>query len=270
MSTLHVYGDSFVADENDDQTGWPYILAKSVGLDVTNHGVSGSSTEYAFCKFMHDVEKRRFSDGDVIIFVVSSPLRLHFTEVLEKYPQYGSRYINITAKELNDPSNQWLKDNKEYLDWWYVKTDLKLNEYNHEAYIHMIKTWADAHPKNTVLVLHNLNPKNFIEISNSKNFFIPQFSLGDVSDKEHGCKGGHAEFVEKTTYDPRINHLTIPNAEILADALVTTLKNKSTKSWGSVTFRTDLISKIKNHKDYLKAVGLGVIPKRQWIIDQLK
>ena len=67
------------------------------------------------------------------------------------------------------------------------------------------------------------------------------------------------DFVEFTKYDPRANHLTIPNLEILAELVYETITTKSIEHFTMDKFKTNLIKKITSTEQYLEYVNQGYL-----------
>ena len=83
MRTIRVYGDSFAAPSPEFDS-WADILGQQLSLPVINKAINGSSTEYAIKNLCVDIKHNLINDDDIIIFVVSTPGRLHL-EIQNKH-----------------------------------------------------------------------------------------------------------------------------------------------------------------------------------------
>jgi hypothetical protein len=91
------------------------------------------------------------------------------------------------------------------------------------------------------------------------NFLIPPIQLNEIALNEIIGRNNYADFVECTGYDPRINHLTIPNLEILTELVYETINTHSIEHFTIDKFKTNLIKKITNKEQYLEYVDQGCL-----------
>lgn len=261
MRKLLVYGDSYASSENDGCPAWPDLLGKQLGLEVFNRAVSGSSTEYAMRCLIKDFNTKTIEDGDVIVFVASTPGRMHF-QFQNTRPETAAQYWHDI--DTKDPKHSWYKENKKHLEWWMLNFDCRMNAINHECYIHALKDLALANPKSYVIHLSN-SDHNFLERVElpfskiPKNFLRPDIYLSTISHNEVIDFVSYNDFVTHTKYDPRANHMANPNLKILSNALVKAIDTNSVKHINYDIFEKQILKTICSKEQYLSYVGKGYL-----------
>ena len=186
MSSLFVYGDSYASSENDGCPAWADILGHRLRVTVHNRAVSGSSTEHAMKCFIKDHNENLINDNDIVIFVTSTPGRLHFQFQCDR-PETASQYWHYV--DTKDPKHLWYKENKQYIEWYLLNFDCRINAINHEGYLHILKNYAESNPTRKVIVLAN-SDHNFLDnvtmpIGNTpSNFLRPSVFLNTISKHE--------------------------------------------------------------------------------------
>ena len=263
MKTLRVYGDSYaVSAETTTEVGaelyWPTQLGKRFNIPVVNKAVVASSTEYSMINFTEDVTNNIIGDDDIVCFVTSTPGRLNLRYISEERPYWAgkSEPWKTLPKNLN---NAWYWDNKNHIEWYRDNQDYNLLKINHESYIHTIKDYAWSKPNVTFVLLQNLD--HGITIPGGavpKNFLMPDTFLGQISRNEVIDWRGWEDFGEYSGTDYRINHLCIPNLNVLVDLLVYSIQNLTVDNFDYSYFHKQIISKITNDEQYSKYVKLGL------------
>jgi hypothetical protein len=243
---LVVYGDSFAAPllNNNNYISWVDILSNKLLLPTYNKAIAGSSIEYSIGLFSEDVKSNYLKSNDIIIFIITSPGRLHLNYQLTK-PHTASNFIrNIKLKDT------WYNSNVNYINWYLTNRDENIININTVAYLHMLSAYARNNPNSTVLVLSMNRINNFIGL-NIDNFLVPDITLWDISENEFG-KGITFRNLTPASYgrDPRYNHLSIPNLEILADLLYESLTIKTINNFSYKKFKSNILTrKIRSLED---------------------
>lgn len=249
MPKLFIYGDSY-SNSTKFET-WPKLVADGLNYELVNSAVPGSSTEYSFLKWSNDVKEHTFAPNDKIIFVISSPGRLHFEYQLFADPSSGSRFTfqNLDTK---DSKNFWHTANKDKIRWYLQHRSLELNQLTHEAYLNTFKVFAFENPTIDFLALNNSHYENILNLNiEPSNFFHPKISLQEVSSNEQVQKNMEfLEWAKYTRFDARNNHLTIPNHKILTNLILQTLNERSSNFWSVDDFKKNNIDQIRSLKDY--------------------
>jgi hypothetical protein len=265
MKTLRIYGDSFAAGELGS---WTTILSELLGIPIVNNAISGSSTEYSVFTFVNDVNEGIIDDKDIIVFVPSSTGRLYFSHQLYSSPSSASTYNN---------TNYWYRKNKNHVDWWIVNNNTKMQSITFESYIQLLKNFALSKPLSIMVVLQAFNNGYSRDIFNNvppHNFLRPEIYSGDVSkfetDQHTFSYFKYDDWVEFIKHDPRSNHLTIPNLNILANLLYTAIKNLNADNITYDKFKTNIINKITSKDQYLQYVNDGILTYRPDIENNLK
>lgn len=271
MRKMLVYGDSYASSENDGCPAWVDLLSKALDLNVVNRAISGSSTEYAMRCLIKDVNAKTFEDGDIIVFVTSTPGRMHFQFQNER-PETASTYWHeVDTRDLN---HAWYRQNKKHLEWWMLNFDCRMNAINHECYIHTLKDLADANPKSIIIQLAN-SDHNFLESvilpfgKIPKNFLRPDIYLSKVSENEIIDFLSYKDFVSITKYDPRVNHMSNNNLKILSDALVKAIDTGKVNHINYSIFDQQMFKKIRSKDEYVSYVGRQLLYKMSGIEENL-
>ena len=258
MKTLRVYGDSFGVS-TDNLQSWPKILQNKLQIPLVNKAVGGGSTEYAALQFVNDAQNNIIGDEDIVIYIPSTKGRLHFDFQILDYPETAGGYCHgpDTRPHID---NSWYYKSKEHIEWWMVNASHEVISMNFESYIHVISNVARSKPNATFIVLKHIEWDHHIpNIVHPDNFLIPSILFTDITSRE--IIGGHnyMDFVEFTKYDPRANHLTIPNLKILSELIYETINTKSIKNFTMDKFKTNLIKKINSAEQYLEYVKNGYL-----------
>ena len=271
MKKILVYGDSYASSENDGCPAWADLLGKALGLDVLNRAVSGSSTEYAMRCLIKDINTNTFEDGDILIFVTSTPGRMHF-QFQNARPETAAQYWHDV--DIKDPKHSWYKENKKHLEWWMLNFDCRMNAINQECYIHALKDLAVANPKSIIIQLAN-SDHNFLDNVTlpfgkiPTNFLSPNIFLNKVSENEIVNFVSYNEFVKYTKYDPRANHMTNNNLRILSNALVKAIDNKSVTHINYKIFEQQILKTISSKEEYISYVGKQLLYRWSGIEENL-
>jgi hypothetical protein len=264
MKTLRIYGDSFGAPSAADTKCWADILAAKLNVPVVNKAISGSGTEYSIKQLISDVSI--IEDNDIVIFVTSTPGRLHFQKQISD-PHTASLY-------LRDPvgkQHQWYWDNKKHIEWWMVNADQRLLDLNHEAYLHLIKDIAVSKPNATFIILANSDHRVHIPSIEPKNFLRCDTYLHEISSREMADPANtYFKWTEHTTYDLRVNHLTIPNLNTLANLLEESITTLSVDNITYDKFKSRFLVPVRVKKEYLDYVEQGYLYQSEWFSSLVK
>lgn len=249
MKKLYVFGDSYVAP-HWHHVEWTKILANSLNLDYENFGVCGSSSEHAIRMFQK-VSAKKITDS-VIIILLSTPGRLDL-EFQLTCPGTASEYLTQWVN-ISDPMHQWYKENKKYIEWFMVNYNHLGAYQNRECYIHALKNFAESDSSNTVIVLQNglqsNGPDTYIHRGNiPSNFIIPEIDINKISNDEVINFTSFNDFRKYVTYDPRLNHLTIPNLNIMAESIKQIILTRDTSHLYYDKFKKNIINTIKTHEE---------------------
>jgi hypothetical protein len=270
MTTLRIYGDSFGASTPDGPRDWPALLSKKLAIPLVNKAVHGGSTEYAALQFVKDVQSCTIGDTDIIIYIPSTKGRLHFDFQISQRPETASRYCNGPD---NRPGidNTWYNRSKNHIEWWMANWSDPILSMNFESYVHLISNVARSKPNATFLVLtHIAWGCDLPGVPHPANFFIPPIQFTKITTDEIIGGYEYQNFVQYTKYDPRSNHLTVPNLCILSDLIYETISTKSIENFTMDKFKTNLIKKITSEEQYLEYVEQGYLDYSRFIMYNLR
>jgi hypothetical protein len=274
MRTLRVYGDSF-ADSFLD-IGWPEILSKKLNIPLKNNGMSSSSTEYSFKLFMYDVQNNAIGDTDIIIFVTSALGRLYFSYQQNENPESAALFMRTPSPNIRQ-NWVWYHENKNHIEWWMLNNDRNTQSNSFEAYVQVLKVFAISRPACTVIVLsafdYNYNEDPFQETCPT-NFLRSSVILMNISKAELGFKHDedldYSWFARYIKLDPRVNHLTNPNLNILAELLAETIETSSITNITYDKFQSNNITQIENKEQYMNYCKNNIISYRSDLLRNLK
>jgi hypothetical protein len=254
--TIRVYGDSYGAKTEWNLDCWADILGRKLQLPVINKGVSGGSTEYAIKLLATDICEGNINDHDIVFFVASTPGRLHFEFQHKGRPETAALYLHGA---IGPGDHNWYRHNKHHIEWWMVNQDNRLCELNHEAYLHLIENYARTRPAVKFFILANSDHNFHIPRSEKpNNVFEPKIFLNAVSKSEIvGDKKDFWDWVKYTTVDFRVNHLSIPNLEILTNCLIEAIETGSVESITYDKFKSNFLPIIQYKEQYLEYVNNG-------------
>jgi hypothetical protein len=277
MKTIRIYGDSYAVKERFGNppviVGWGQMLEELLSIPVKNNARSGSGTEYAIKSFMDDVQNNVIGEDDIIIYVPSSLGRLYFSYQLNELPESASFYR--VAPEYIPKSHTWYWDNKDHIEWWMVNNDRYMQSITFESYVNLLKMFAMANPKCTVIVLPTQNNTDIVP-DVSKNISINNFLKANIFLSEITA----AEITNATVYDfyrwtkftkvdPRANHLTQTNLKILANLLTESIKTLNIDNITFDKFQSNIINPVKSKEEYLKCINDGLLVYRNDIYQNL-
>jgi len=260
MTAIYAYGDSYIDKHFSPFYGWIELLAKKMYSPMINRGVSGGSTEYAMLKFINDIPS--YDSGDIVIVGLSTPGRLHFQYQNNFNPKTASKYWHEVDK--SDSDYLWYNENKEHIKWYIQNFDNNVNAMNHNCYIHSIRNFAETRPDVTVVLVQNRHYYNFIKRPEKKidNFLMIPIDLYQISSNEFVDPHTYNDWIVKTKYDARVNHLSIPNLNRMVDLMIESFETKRTDNFTYDKFLQNIFTPIVTRDDYFRYVNDGLIYDR--------
>lgn len=189
----------------EETTPWSTILADKLDVtDVANFAIFGCSNEYIFSRFTDCLAKNLIGRDDYIIFQTTSKYRHWFFEEL---PEYTRAMTGINNEFLSNEQVNAIKKYQTYLQ----NDSLDTNIFTFLIYGMMY--FKTVIPNLLILSGWHDSPDcigNLIDID------VNEFSHPDLKQK----------FLDKNNkIDRRINHLSQPNHEILADKIFNFFNN---------------------------------------------
>jgi hypothetical protein len=160
---------------------------------------------------------KKIKKGDIVIFVLTSSVRIDLEYTITKQPTTG--YIGNNLEKFPNPEFV-----KEYL--LNRSTDMVDNKYLlYISFVHMLSTQFS---ETKFIVIPGFPKESKINFQlNSNNFlFLNSFSLQEISEQEWNWITVSMKTFERIfKIDPRQNHLTVPNLKELARALGDVIKH---------------------------------------------
>ena len=268
-NNLYLFGDSYISPANykhQDRIlsfqSWTDLVANKLQLNKINFGVSGSSIEYSINKF-YDI-KNNIKDGDCVIFSfsITGRLDLKYTE-LKPHTSWFIKRIWETPWDvsLRPQYNDyfWMRDNLDHIHWFLDNRNPKTYNVNQLSFVHMLKSFAEDNPSINILVLYMVEPVLKEKINNlPTNITITNdFYLLDIAEAEI-INGDMGNLFSTYLIDPRINHLSKPNRDILAKYAVDKLSQVESNITKE-SFKTKIFKVSPELEDYQCAAREGII-----------
>jgi len=268
MNTLRIYGDSFASQQYGGNehakeiVSWMEKVGHFLNMPVSNSAVNGSSLSYSMRKLVEDVSKNTLVDGDVVIFVMTNPGRLHFNQQL-MYPETSCYFWNDVSS-YDKEKGDWFIKNRKHLEFYIMNRDMHIDAINYYSYIHTIKSLAQAYPKSKFLVIQTYSQSIFnITLpmgDRPVNFLCPDFFLGNVSESEIINFKSYNEWVKNTGHDIRFNHLSKINSQVLANIIFYAFKNLDTTVFNYDSFQSNMFHSLSTKEQYRDYVDRGFLP----------
>lgn len=261
MVKLLVYGDSFAGPPtrfDDLAYSWVDLLASKLQVEYVNKAVAGTSLPYSIKLFTQDYLSNTFLDNDIIIFLITDPTRLHLDRQNE-VPRTATRYcINNHFENKND---YWYQINKNYVKWYLLNKDTKIDYINASSYLHMLQNYARNNPKLKIIVLNSFPNSYLIPIINDiDNFIYPDIDLKTISDGEFNNTFSYKDWEKYLGTDIRSNHFSAPNLEILAESIYKAILYNSSSFINYDNFLKSILDKpIRYKQDYLDYIKKGYL-----------
>lgn len=253
-----IFGDSYCADKMSPNFAWSSLIAATNNYEIVNFAFNGSSTEYSLRNFINFIKDKSIRPDDIIIFQTSTIGRLDFM-YQEKHPGTATQYQPWNAPFLPAGDHSWYHDNKEYIKWYVANRNLDSSVLQQTSYLHLIKSFAENNPTNTVILFKNTDHHDYTIPFNNfpTNMFVPNMDLRVLSQLEAGCD--ESTFTKHTLYDLRVNHLTLINRRKLVELIIEAIENRTIENFTYDSFAENIIQPLKSKKDYDYYVSLGIM-----------
>jgi hypothetical protein len=273
MKTLRVYGDSFASNYDNNVISWPKLLSKSLQLPLINNAIVGSSVEHSITQIHNDVKNKIFCNNDIIVIVVSSFGRLNFS-YQQQHPSTAAQYIHV-PKDSKIINHDWYWKNKKYIEWYLVNQNFNQFNVNHTAYISLIKDIAKLYTNCKFIILENSGYQGINLSAYPDNCLHSKIGIKEISNKEFEIETynqvqSYFNWTEFTIWDPRQNHFSIPNLQILSNLLFESLQNMDITNISADKFLKHHMKKITSKEEYMKVVTEGLVSYKDRIYQILK
>lgn len=277
---IHVYGDSYTAPKGDwkidHRPTWVDHLGKTLNTEVINLAQPGASTERAYKLMYLDHQQGKIGSGDVVIFTVSSAGRIHFEYINREKPGQAAILNNLDIIESGSKGKlflkdrNWLQENIQHIKWWVANADFDLIHASYGAYVSWIKDQAYANKDITWVILYKEMPKyQFFNDHMPNNFIDFRYELDKISQAEIIEQVSYGKFTTYTDWDPRGNHFTNQNVEILVKQMAAAITQRDSSMLDANGFNRSCIGVIKNKTDYQNYIDSGTINYCQYIYETL-
>jgi hypothetical protein len=262
---LVIFGDSF-ANYNHCPTpelNWANQLSNVLGLPLINYAISGSGLNYSFIQLVNYFNSKDYHPEDILIFVNTEDRRIFSKDMTD--PTLGG-FFNFTPS-MREHNKEWFLKNFEHALWAVENIYHPSINFEQLKVFSFLKAWAKAHPSNKVIILRGVGvpsgewgdrePLIRETILPDENFFpLLNPTLGHITVNEFSDPSLYNKLLNHwiSGVDPRVNHLSKVNRDILVQMLGKIIKKKDINLWNNASFVKDIykdINDIKNSpKDY--------------------
>ena len=228
MSKLFVLGDSYAAlheghiDKSilPESTQWSYLLSQKLNMELINHGVGGSSVEYAVNRFYEKVLPIIQRD-DILVFCKTFYLR----KFLDKNKPTFS--MPPVIESLYNSELLSAKDHAFYVRYFtdIVRSDVE--SYHSFNFINSLAYYVYKY--NFKVVVMNCFPRTPEEekFDYPKNIIVSKGCLSHVTRYEFTDSEISDKKIPADMMDPRRNHMSVKNHMILVDKIYNSIQNKA-------------------------------------------
>ncbi len=257
MKKLVVFGDSFANYSKGPASGditcsWASDLAKRLGIPLLMYGIAGSSLSYSLHMFFEYYVSEDFDPEDYIIFLTSEPVSRSYTKTMT-HPSLGVAPGALNSPYYTKAEKKWIKNNIKSLIWYQMSCANQGLNFDLVQVFSTLKVWSEINLTNKLLVVRGFGMYADIHIDalnslikSTSNFFpiisrensLFKISIDEFASEElfNDCIGGN---------DPRMNHFSKVNREILIKLIYKIFKTNSVDGFSSNHF----VKNIYNTKD---------------------
>ena len=269
MKNIRVYGDSYCSScypsGNNIADHWTSILSRKLNCNEVNRAVPGTSNAVIYTRLKEDIQRKKFSDSDTecIIFQFSTIGRYYNNHIIKEIPDACSSVIHASP-DMRTSIKEYYEENKEHIKWAISEYSPEVEWHHMESTLYWLKHYVSVkYPNIKIVVLFNYLYPISIDTSllmTTENFIcLDHFSLTETSFSEIKGNKNFIEVLEFTKGDPRSNHLTIPNLEILANSIFNVIKTNDKSYINYESFHKNNFGKIENKEQFNQMVAEGVI-----------
>lgn len=257
MKKLVVFGDSFANYSKGPASGditcsWTSDLAERLGIPLLMYGIAGSSLSYSLHMFFEYYASAEFDPEDYIIFLTSEPVSRSYTKTMT-HPSLG-----VAPGALNNPyytkaEQRWIKNNIKSLVWYQMSCANQGLNFDLVQVFSTLKVWSETHLTNKLLIIRVFGIYADDHIDALNNVIKPTDNFFPIISRENSLfKISIDEFASEDLFndciggnDPRMNHFSKVNREILIKLVFEIFKTNSVDTFSSSHF----IKNIYNTKD---------------------
>jgi hypothetical protein len=129
----------------------------------------------------------------------------------------------------------------------------------HEGFLHILKNFAETR-SGPVILLSNMNHNFKMPMNNTpKNFLRPTIHLNNIAVGELESGVDYEKWTAFTKYDLRINHLSVPNLNILARLVAQSINNLVIDNFNYDLFLKNIFKPATTMAEYQHYIDLGYL-----------
>lgn len=238
-----IFGDSFASSDGDfdfkeneiehNNKSWYGVLHHRTQKQIWNYGNGGTSLQYSKQQLFSYLNSEYYNEDDYIIFITTSFTRVPtFPIGDDRYkPRWQSQLLSFVTDGLDDrdtDSYNLFKRHKKELEW--LSYTLSKEDFVNE--LRMLQVFLNSLPNKTLLI------PAFKYHEADKFLNIKKFCLHEVSEREPINESLYLNDVHPRILgnDPRKQHLSDRNNEILAVKIDNYFKNGNIKTFSMEGF----------------------------------
>lgn len=248
MKKLVVFGDSFAnyskgLEAGDITCSWTTDLASKLNIPLLMYGIAGSSLSYSLHMFFEYYVSKEFDPEDYIVFLTSDPISRSYTKTMT-HPSLGVAPGALHNPFYTRPEKRWIKNNIKSLEWYQMSCANQGLNFDLVQTFSTLKVWADTHLTNKLLIMRVFGIYFDKHIDALNNIVKPTDNFFPIIEKENSLfKISIDEFASYEMFnkcigssDPRMNHFSKVNREILVKLVYEIFKNNSINGFNSSHF----------------------------------
>lgn len=226
---LWVFGDSYAEIFKSLNDQWANIIAKELGANIKSYGLAGSSVEYTYKKF--NLVRDDINKGDIIIIALTTHSRRW---LLKNYPGQTST-PDVENKgytfSVVSPTNN--AEEQEAINLYYQFLNhnnlLKnvVNETHLTNFLYCLDYITKKKNLTTIILINFFDTNEWIEDKKEcfPNLYFAKDMMLLISLNELTKKAMVS--LDTSTQDLRVNHLIKSNHLILANKILSYIRNKT-------------------------------------------
>lgn len=238
MSSIYVYGDSFVRDWGLDWQ-WHHQLGAIANRNVRIKGDFGVANDWIFMQFAEDLNDKQFHRGDVVIIVTTNCSRYWF---LKDHPTI-SNYANLTQFNLYKDKYGVTDEEVQAINLYYKHIHQGyIDAFRFDAQVAWINTMSKLLAEQGVHVCVIPGWDNFSYVKLETTVPVQGNLVDSVSSQEFTSEKAMDEWYNRAIPDQRVNHLLKDNHYELARALAQSITQRVPLNLDTVPWKKSVLN----------------------------
>lgn len=238
MSSIYVYGDSFVRDWGLPWQ-WHNQLGTIANRNVRIKGDFGVANDWIFLQFAEDIHEGIYAPGDVVILVTTNCGRYWF---LKDHPTI-SNYANLTQFHMYKEKYGVTDEQVQAIELYYKHIHQGyVDAFRFDAQIAWINSMSRKLQEKNVRLCVIPGWDNFSHIQLDVNIPVVGNLVDSVSSQEFTSEKAMDEWYNRAIPDQRVNHLLADNHYELARALATAITSNTVLDLNNIAWKKNILN----------------------------